>query len=67
MKTINSEDIVKIEIPDLMDSGRNRYIKIYYKNGEDEKYAATIRSNMYGINPELEVISATRIYEVPKH
>ena len=54
MRTILPEEIEKIEIPDIMDD--DKHISVFFKNGEFEKYRATIRSNMYGIFPGLDLI-----------
>ena len=58
METIISELIEKIEIGD-----DNSFIKIYFKNGESDKYSAVVRSNMYGVIPVLENIESCKHYQ----
>ena len=60
---IKSEEIEEVEVG--YDENTNaRYIKVCFKDGSFEKFAATIQSDMYGITPSLSSVEAKHLVTV---
>jgi len=56
MRVIIPKEIEKVEIADNYE-----FIKIYFKNGEFDKYVARIQSSIDGIMPVLEISESRQV------
>ena len=63
MRVIKPEEIDRIELPELFDD--DKHIGVYLKNGEYERWRATLSSSMFGIVPCLEATERQTVHFVP--